>query len=167
MNAKSQIITALREEYRRWEEILRGIREEKITTSILYADMSIKDVVAHMTAWQEVSVARMEAALKRRQPEYPAWHPTDPGNDDELDGMNAWIYRIYHDQPWPEIQREWRERFLRFLELAQAVPEKDLFEAGKYPWLKEYPLAAVLEGTLDHHEEHRERLDAFLRQTGS
>jgi hypothetical protein len=52
------------------------------------------------------------------------------------------------------------------LELAESIPEKDLLEIGKYPWLREYPLSAVLLGSYEHHEEHLEPLIVLLRQDG-
>jgi hypothetical protein len=63
------------------------------------------------------------------------------------------------------VQRDWRVGFLRCLDLAEAIPEKDLLEAGRYPWLPGYPLVAVLLGSYEHHEEHfHQLLLAWLRQ---
>jgi hypothetical protein len=167
MNDKTQIIAMLREEFNRWEELLHSISEEQITASNFIANLSIKDVVAHLTVWQQINVARLEAARHNKEPEYPQWHPEfDPETEEELAKINAWIYEARQDQPWPDVHREWKERFLRFLELAESIPEKDLLEVGKYPWLKEYPLSAVLLGSYEHHEEHREPLLAQLRQNG-
>lgn len=71
MNDKAQIMAALREEFNRWEELLTGFSEEQITASNRIEKLSIKDIIAHLTAWQKISVARMEAARFDREPEYP------------------------------------------------------------------------------------------------
>jgi hypothetical protein len=165
MDDKAQIIAKLRQEFNRWEELLNRIDEGQITSAHLAADLSIKDIIAHLTAWQQISVARMEAARQHIQPEYPEWHSElDPEPGDELDQTNAWIFERYQDQTWGEIHREWAERFRFFLEISEAFPEDNLFEPGRYPWIKDYPLSAVLQGTLAHHEEHRESLIALLDQ---
>jgi hypothetical protein len=39
---KSQIITALREEFNRWEDLLAGMSEERITAPHLPSNLSIK-----------------------------------------------------------------------------------------------------------------------------
>jgi hypothetical protein len=167
MDDKIQTISMLKEEFNRWEELLNRIREEEITTPNLIGSMSIKDIVAHLTVWQQINVARLEGALHNQKPEYPEWHPEfDPESEEDLAKINAWIYESRHEQPWSDIHREWKERFLHLLELAEAIPEKDLVEVGKYPWLKEYPLSAVLLGSFEHHAEHREPLLIFLRQSG-
>ena len=73
MNDKAQIITALKEEFNRWEGLLAGISEDQITAPHLPSILSIKDVIAHLRAWQLVSIARLEAALINREPEFPKW----------------------------------------------------------------------------------------------
>ena len=168
MNDKQQILTTLREEFNRWEALLAGLSEEQITAPQLPANWSIKDVIAHLRAWQQRSIARLEAALLNRAPEYPTWPAQfDPEAEGEPHDLNAWLYAAYRDQPWSSVHRDWREGFLHFLELGEAIPEKDLLEAGRYPWLEGYALFAVLQGSYEHHREHAEYLEpmvARLRQ---
>jgi hypothetical protein len=73
MSDKQHIPTMLREEFQRWEELLASLSEEQITAPQLPADWSIKDVIAHLMAWQQRSIARLEAALLNRAPELPKW----------------------------------------------------------------------------------------------
>ena len=63
----------LNEEFNRWEHLLAGMSEEQITAPQLPANLSIKDVIAHLRAWQQRSIARLEAALLDREPEFPRW----------------------------------------------------------------------------------------------
>jgi hypothetical protein len=167
MNDKQAILNGLREEFNRWEALLASLSEEQITAPQLPDNWSIKDVIAHLRAWQQRSIARLEAALLGRAPEYPAWPAQfDPEAEDVLD-LNAWLYATYRDQPWSNVQRDWSEGFRRFLELGEAIPEKDLLEAGRYTWLEGYALFAVLQGSYEHHREHAEYLEpviARLRQ---
>ncbi len=168
MISKSQIITKLGEEFNRWEELLKGVTEEQITASNFDGGRSVKDIVAHLTAWQQLSVARLVAALTGKEPVLPDWlKGLDPELYDNTDIYNEWIYESYHSKSWSDIHREWSVRYLHLLELAKAVPENDLMEVGKYPWLKEYPLSSILLGTHEHHEEHLEPLLVWLLQFGN
>jgi len=167
MNDKTQIIGLLREQFNRWEGFLTGIDEEQITAPNRIASLSIKDIVAHLTAWQQISVARMEAALNNGNPEYPKWLAGfKPESEDDPDKINARIYIYYRQRPWLDIHREWRTRYLHFLEFAEAMPEKDLLEDGRYAWLNGYALSTVLLGSYEHHVEHLEPLDGLLPQSG-
>ena len=168
MNDKQQILTTLREEFNRWEALLAGLSEEQITAPQLASNLSIKDVIAHLRAWQQRSVARMEAALHNREPEFPKWPAgLDPESEGQPDQLNAWIYETYREQPWSSVHRDWRAGFLRLLELGEAIPEKDLLDAGRYPWLEGHPLSFILLASYEHHHvDHLEPLLAWIRQDG-
>jgi hypothetical protein len=170
MNDKQGILIALREEFNRWEALLAGLSEEQITTPQLPDNWSIKDVIAHLRAWQQRSIARLEAALLNREPEYPEWpEQFDPEVEGQPHDLNAWLYATYRDQPWSSVHRDWSEGFLRFLKLGEAIPENDLLGVGRYAWLEGYALLAVLQGSYEHHQEHEENLEpvlARLRQHG-
>jgi len=160
---QEHILAALSEQFDRWEELLTAMSEEQITTSLLPSHWALKDVIAHLRAWQQRSIARLEAALLDREPEFPTWLPDlDPDSEDSTDQVNAWIYETYRDLPWSTVYQNWREGFLRFLELGQGISEKDLLDGGRYRWLAGYPLALILLGSYDHHQEHRDKLLAWL-----
>jgi hypothetical protein len=168
VNDKKQILGMLEEVFNRWEELLAGMSEEQATARNLPSNWSVKDVIAHLWAWQQRSVARQEAAVRNKEPRYPEWPERfDPDPEEDVDQTNAWIYETYRDKPWPSVYGDWREGFLRLLELAEQVPEKDLLDAGRYAWMGGYPLAASLQGTHEHHEEHLEQLLAWLGRDGS
>jgi len=172
MNEKKEILAALKTEFDLWEELLAGMSEEDITAPHLPSNMSVKDVIAHLRAWQQRSIARMEAALRGREPDFPEWPSgLDPEAAGDVDQINAWIYETQREQPWSRVHGDWREGFLRFLELGQAIPESDLLEPGKYAWLDGHPLSLVLVASCEHHyehhdEEHLEPLIASLRRDG-
>ena len=168
MNNKQEMLTALQEEFHRWRGLLASLSEAQITAPEFRDDWSIKDVVAHLRAWQQRSIARLEAALHNREPEYPAWPAQfDPEMEDQPHDLNAWLYAAYRDRPWSSVYRDWSEGFRRFLESGAAIPEKDLLEADKYPWLEGYALFAVLQGSYEHHREHAEYLEPVLTRLGS
>ena len=165
MNDKRSTLDLLREELSRWEALLAGLSVAQVTAPQLDEGWSVKDVVAHLHAWQLRSNARLEGALHGREPQYPPWPSEfDPEIEGEPHDLNAWLYAHYRDQPWQTIYGNWNADFRRLLQLADALPEDDLLEAGKYAWLEGYPLLAVLQGTLEHHREHAEYLEPQLAQ---
>jgi hypothetical protein len=166
MGDKQQLINSLRDEFDRWEEMLAGMSKERIETPLSPSIYSTKDVVAHLWAWQQRSIARLEAALSEREPELPQWPVMpDPDSDHDPAQINVWIYESNRDRTWESVYSDWRRGFLRFLELAEAIPEEALFTKGKYSWLDRWALAVVLESSLEHHhEEHLGPLQAWLRQ---
>jgi hypothetical protein len=167
MNMKQHILAALSEVCSRWEDLLAGLDEGQITAALAPTELSVKDVIAHLWAWQQRSIARMEAAALNQEPAFPAWQAAlDPDGEGTTDQVNTWIFETYRDQPWPKVHQNWREGFQQFLTLAQGISERDLLDSGKYAWLHWYPLAWVLLSSYDHHQGHFEKLEIWLRERG-
>jgi hypothetical protein len=165
MNQKEQILTALREEFDRWQELLASLSKEQIAAPLLPSPWSVKDVIAHLWAWQQISVARADAALQDGEPDYPGWWEIfAPDPEEDVDRTNAWIYEAYRDKPWSSVYADWQAQFLRYLELAKEIPEKDLLEPGRFAWMGGYSLFASLQSSCEHHQEHIETLRAWLQE---
>ena len=164
MNMKDHILAALSEQFERWEELLASLSTEQITAPQFDDNWSIKDVLAHLWGWQVISSARLEAAVLNREPLYPRWLTESRADwEEDVDRTNARIYEVCHIKPWAEVHQNWRAGFLRLLEVGAAIPERNLLDADRYPWLKGYSLAFVLVASYDHHQEHLEKLLAWLQ----
>lgn len=167
MIMKHHVLAALREEYDNWEELLGGLDETQITTPLEPSNWSIKDDIAHLMAWQQRSIARVEAALLDREPKFPTWKAgLDPEVEGNIDGINAWIYESHRDQPLSQVYQDWSAGFQRFLQLAEQISERDLLDSDWYSWLDGYPLVLYLIASYDHHQEHLEKLQTWLREHG-
>ena len=167
MNMKEHILAALREQFGNWEKLLASLSEEQITAPSFDLDWSIKDVMAHLWAWQQISIARMEGGLRDREPEYPTWIVKSSEDwEENADQTNTITFETQHDKSWSEIHQKWKDGFLRFLELGNKISERDLLDADKYPWLKGYSLAFILIASYDHHQEHLEKLSSWLKKHG-
>ena len=163
MGEKQIALSDLREQFDYWEALLASLSEAQITAPVLDDGWSLKDMIAHLHAWQLRSIARIEAASGDHAPRYPAWpEQFDPEVEGQPHDLNAWLYQQYHAQPWGTVQQQWRDGFRRFLALGEAVPADALVEQDRYPWLEGYALIAVLHGSCEHHREHAEFLQPFL-----
>ena len=164
MNMKEHILAALMEQLNRWEKLLDSLDELELTISRFDDHWSIKDVMAHLWGWQQISIARMAAAAFNREPEFPKWVSELTSDwEENANQTNAWIYKTHHTKSWSEIYQNWKEGFLKLLELAESIPEKDLLDGSRYPWLEGYSLALVLIASYAHHQEHLEKLRSSLK----
>ena len=164
MNMKEHILAALREKFNSWEELLSGLSEEQITVPRFDLGWSIKDVMAHLWAWQQISVSRLEAGLHNRTPELPGWIVDAVDHwEENANQVNDQTFEKYHDKPWPEIYENWRTGFSRLLETGDQISERDMLDGDRYSWLNGYSLAAILIASYDHHQEHFEKLMDFIK----
>jgi len=159
MSMKTHILAALREAFDQWAKALDGLSEATVTRVPEPGVMSIKDELAHLLAWQQRSIARMEAARNGEEPKMPVWS-TDaaPLSEDDVDQINARIYDFYKDHSWPTLYQEWQSGFLHFIEVSEAIAEPALLDSSRYAWLGGYSLADVILSTYEHHQEHLDRL---------
>lgn len=156
MSLVKEVVDALRIEYKLWQGLLLNCKENPEDCS-QDEHWTLKDVLWHLTSWQEVTLARLVAARLMQDPEFPTWFPgSDPETDEETDQVNAAIYQSLHEQSLSEIKKEWEHRFSEILLVCSLLSEPEFSEPGRYVWLNGYPLLAVLEGTLEHHREHRD-----------
>jgi hypothetical protein len=165
MNMKDHILAALREQFESWEELLSTLSTEQITAPHFDLDWSIKDVMAHLWAWQQISIARMEAGINNQEPQFPQWIVESHEDwEENASQTNALTFEKYHNQPWIEIYQNWRNGFLQLLDVGSEISEKDLLDGSKYSWLNGYSLAFILVASYDHHQEHVEKLTHWLKE---
>src|SRR5688572_10575519 len=134
---KQELTATFEKEFEEWERLLAGLSPAQITTTSLSDGLSIKDTMAHLGAWQQRTIAQLEATLHDHQPRFPEWPVAldEDESSDAVDRANAWILVSSRSRPWAEIHQEWREGFLRFLELVRLIPESDLRPDGKLAWM--------------------------------
>lgn len=168
MNDKQQMLETVKKEFEDWEALFAGLSEADIVARQLPADLSIKDAMAHLMIWQQRTIARLEAGLLNTKPQFPQWPDKfDPDSEDDVEEINAWIHETYAEQPWSAIYRDWKAGYLRFMELGEAIPEKDLVATDKYQWIKGYSLLQIMQFSYEHHHiDHLEPLQAWMRERG-
>lgn len=162
MYMKTHMLAALREEFDHWERVLANLSAEQIHVVPAPGEFSLKDEIVHLWAWQQRSIARLQAGQTNTEPDMPSWlSGVSPELEENTDAVNGWIYDTYKDHPWSEVYVMWRSGFLQLMDLAETLSEPALLDSSRFAWLNGYSLADVLLGTYDHHQEH---LDGLLKR---
>ena len=168
MNMHEHILAALREQFNQWEELLASLSEAQIHAPHLPSHWSTKDEIAHLRAWQQRTIARLDAVRLDREPEYPQWLPgVNPNTPEGVDQINDWLYETYRAQPWEKVHQDWRDGYLRFIEAGRQIEEKDLLDSSRFAWLSSHPIVLSLLYSYDHHQEHLDKLKAWLHAAES
>ncbi|HET9915214.1 MAG TPA: hypothetical protein VFQ13_25210 [Anaerolineales bacterium] len=84
--------------------------------------------------------------------------------EEDANRVNALTFERNHAKPWSEVYQNWKNGFLRFLELGEKISERDLLHGDRYPWLRGYSLVLILVASYDHHQEHFEKLVIWLKE---
>ncbi|HEY8601124.1 MAG TPA: ClbS/DfsB family four-helix bundle protein [Thermomicrobiales bacterium] len=131
-------------------------------------EWTLKDAVAHLSAWRWWSVTRLEGAVREEAPS-PPWDPgLDEGDEADVDRINQQFYVASRGLPVATILADSRATFDRLEAALLALPEADLFTPGRFGWLHDYPAAAIVTGSAAHlYEEHAPDIRAFLDRSAS
>jgi len=168
MADKSQILFQLKQSFAQWQDLLASLDQEQMITPLTPSDWTVKDIVAHMWAWQQGSVARMEAALRDRPPAYPDWWLANgPDPEEDLNRTNAWIFRANRERSWESVYTHWKDQFQRYISLTSTLGEDDLLIPGRYAWMGSYAIADSCLGSIEHHKEHFDDLKTWLSEHSS
>ncbi len=162
LNSRAALLDAVRGLREELERVVAEAGEARMEQPGSFGEWTFKDLIAHLTGWRQTTAARLEAGLRGEEPVFP-W-PDHLDEEDDLDEINRWFYETNRDKPLAAVLRESRETFERVARAIAALPEDDLLEPGRFPWLGEHALGpAVVRGTLGHyHEEHEPDIRAWL-----
>ncbi|MDQ2809074.1 MAG: ClbS/DfsB family four-helix bundle protein [Chloroflexota bacterium] len=157
---KADLLALIGQERAAWEELLAEVGEERLTQPDLAGGWTFKDVAAHLTAWRQRAVVRLQAVQRGETPPPPPWAGV-PADDDSV---NDWIYQTNRARPAADVLRDSRES-LAHLEAAVAVlPEADLFDRQRFPWMGDTTLAeSIMGNSCDHFfSDHAPVLRAWV-----
>jgi hypothetical protein len=158
--SKKQLLAEMQSEQVAWLALLDEIGEENMTQPEVAGGWSIKDIVAHITGWRRRTVLRFRAALDPTVDMTPYW-PAELDEDDEVDQINAWIYKANRDRPLADVLNDSREVFQQLVAEVSALSDEQLNDPQRFPWLEgERLTGAFIFGHF--HEEHEPDMRAWL-----
>ena len=158
--SKKQLLAEMQSEQAAWLALLDEIGEENMTQPEVAGGWSIKDIVAHITGWRRRTVLRFRAALDPTVDITPYW-PAQLDEDNEVDEINAWIYKANRDRPLADVLTDSREVFQQLVAAVSALNDEQLNDPQRFPWLEgERLTGAFLFGHF--HEEHESDMRAWL-----
>ena len=157
LTPKDEMLQIIAAEHAAWQALLTAIGEDRMTLpGAAEPDWTVKDVIAHLTAWRRRSCDRLEAALHHAPLALPPW-PADLDEDspDGTDRINDWFLQAARRQSPAEVLAESEATWARLEALVRALPEAALQAPQPLAGVPDRPLGpAVLNGSLEHLHEH-------------
>jgi hypothetical protein len=141
---KDELLNEAAREYKALHEALQGLNEAQMT-EVWLGEWSVRDIVAHITGWQQ----QMEPALERlARGERPI---PDGVSYDDVDGWNARFAEARRHTAVADVLLELDKAHEGFMRAAAAVPV-ERFQVGKTAW-------KIVDGNSVHHyREHAEQI---------
>ena len=108
---------------------------------------SVKDLVAHLTAWHGLFLRWYEEGQAGKKPEIPA-----PGYKySEIGKLNRAIWREHREESVQAVMEGFESSYVRVLKLARSLSEPQLIEAGHFAWTGKNGLKTYLGANTASH----------------
>jgi hypothetical protein len=158
-----EALAAIERERAAWEDLLAEVGDARMLEPGAMGDQVLEDLVAHLVAWDDRDLDRMEAVVHGQPEPAPAW-PADLEDDDAI---NAWIHEQNADRLLGEVIDDSRRVYARLGEVVQALGDDGLNDPTRFPWMDGRSLGQAIAGPeaswFGHlHEDHEPSLRAWL-----
>ena len=156
--SKAELITQVESSRSELVQLLDGISESDKCQSRTCGEWSIKDVMAHITFWEQSIMRWYRDGLISADVDAP-----EPGFGwDQIDLLNQAVYEKHWADSLAEVQAAFERSFAEVTAFINSMSETELFEKHQYAWLGDFVLIdLVLNNTVDHYEEHRKAILAW------
>jgi len=134
---KSDAIAALEATRRETMDAIDGIPEDKMTVPSFGA-WSVKDVLCHLTSWEQLAVADLQRVGRGHIPQLATFRGED------VDDWNACLMRSRNLFPLPQVMFELEDARRQLVDALNALPD-NLFATGQ--------MARMLTDGLVHGEQ--------------
>ncbi|MGH2521635.1 MAG: ClbS/DfsB family four-helix bundle protein [Anaerolineales bacterium] len=154
---RGEILAALKDSRARLEAALAGLTETQMAEPGVLGEWSVKDILAHLTAW-EVELVTVLGKLQRGQkPGHISWE------DDEVEALNAKWYKEYRNRPLDRVLADWRGVRQQTIRQVGALDDKAIHEPR--PWFKKRSLFVMIKAeTFEHEVEHAAQIEEWQKK---
>jgi hypothetical protein len=154
---RAELLAQLNSEQEAFEKLLEEVGPDRMEEPEVAGAWSMKDIVAHLTAWRRRTVGRVEAAAKG-EPEPAQLWPADLHDDDAI---NAWFHERDRNKSVREVLAESREVFQRLAAAVGKLPQDAIDDPARFPWMEGTSFSGA--SFFAHfHDEHEADMRAWL-----
>lgn len=159
--SKAAIIEAIQVEHRRLEKCLASVSRKEMVKRGVVGIWSVKDVLAHLTAWEQLLLSWYDAGLRGKMPSRPV--PVGMSRN-AIDALNQDIFEQNQKRPLASVFVEFQSSYQQVLAMVQIVPEEDMFEPGRYSWTGQLILADyIASNTCNHYLWAKTQIQKWMK----
>jgi len=159
---KTELLRAIRAERKKLEAALIGVSDADMVRSPRLGAWSIKDILAHVSAWDDTFVGWYEAGLKGGKVDKPNFSQAGV-----LSEVNRGIYETNKNRSLEDVLSGFKSSYERILKVVTSIPEEDIFARGKFAWTGTGKLVTyITSNTTLHYPGHLTMIEALKRKYG-
>jgi hypothetical protein len=145
--SKVKLLKDIVTERRRLEKNLAALSEEEMIQPGVTGNWSVKDILAHIVAWEELFLNWYRSGIQGHTPERPPVGLSQRA----IDELNQEIYEKHRDRALEEIKAEFSASYQQVRAAIEEIPEEEMFARGRYGWTGKLTLADYIAGNTSNH----------------
>jgi hypothetical protein len=144
----------------RLDAALARLSDDELQQPGFDGEMSVKDLLAHIAAWEQLCIGWIRAGQRGDQPDRP-----DQYTPEGVDRLNADIYARNRDRPLPDVRADFDRSFTEIRSVVESLTEKEIGDVGAWAWTGERSLEVFISANADfHYKEHAEQLERWIER---
>lgn len=162
---KQELIAQLKNERARIEAILGDLTEEQLEIPGVQGEWSIKDIVAHITIWEQRGIEWIRAVAKGEKPQIP-----EPGYTwCDQKALNLKTYQEHKERSWQEVLNDFQQSFPLLLDEIEGISPEQLDTRFQGDWTRNQLITGwhIVAWRFWHYRSHRERIEHWLEKDQS
>lgn len=160
-DSKEDWIESIETEHRKLVELLETIPRDRYLDEGVWGDgWNIRDLLAHLTEWEQMFLTWFRVGIEGAQPQMPArgykWNQTP--------SLNQAIWEKHRNSSVEETLAAFETSFTEIFSLAQGLSSQEMLTAGHFAWTGKNPLTTYLgANTTSHYRTATKILHRWLR----
>ena len=122
----------------------------------IYQPWRMKEVLDHITGWDDAVIASIKSFLAGDVPATPASRGIDAYNAETVTSREAIPYKV--------TQREWEASRIELLDLLRKMTEEQLHTPFGFPWGGQGTIENLVEIFTEHEETHAKEIRAIIEK---
>jgi uncharacterized protein (TIGR03083 family) len=148
--SRETLLANLAERYTELDDLIAQLSEEQLAFPGVTEEWSVRDMLAHLTWWQQWALARMHGESSRIHKE--------PGESDEMfwQRVNAVAIAEVRGEPTSKVLADFRASHQQMMQMISVLTDAQL--------ANEKLIGNIIGITYEHYEEHLPMLRAFVER---
>ncbi len=156
---KQEVLQAIREAREELQAAIAGLTSEQMRIPGAVGIWSVKDVLAHIAAWESELVTALNQAQNRRVPHII--------QIEDIHGWNEEQYHINARRPLEDILSDLEGVHRMLLRMVEEMNERDLTDNRRFHWMEGEPLwYLIAENSYMHEREHSQDIRLWRQREG-
>jgi uncharacterized damage-inducible protein DinB len=123
---RQQLLQKLDKAWTEIKESYADLSDSQLTEPGVMGDWSVKDILAHMTTWEEEALKHLPVIIKEGR---PPRYSTQYGG---IDAFNALMAERKHDLSLADVLQQQEETHRRLIDYLQSVPEEQFTRETRF-----------------------------------